>query len=208
MGWLVAAGTTPYLRPARLAYRGGGTLFRAASPRVNTDRAPKQHLSQAFCYILLPARGATAHPMPATSRPTHAHIRTVQVSVFSSVPFRETRPRGGHGLVRGSSQMFPLVSRYHYAAGSTGSTAAGGLADVVVCQLLISASSSTNLRREFAHLPLQWLLSRSRARRVMQVVLLHRGRRILYARLHLQTSCASRCATSTALPIASRIQSL
>ena len=59
-----------------------------ASPTVSRrtlSRASKQHLSQAFCYILLPARGATAHPVPATSRPAHAHVRTVHVSVqFSS----------------------------------------------------------------------------------------------------------------------------
>ena len=50
-------------------------------------RALKQHLSHQF----LPTRGATVHPMPATSRPAHAHIRTVQV--ISSVQFSSGQSR-------------------------------------------------------------------------------------------------------------------
>ena len=35
--------------------------------------------------------------MPATSRPAHAHIRTVQVSVFSSVQSRAEQETDGNG---------------------------------------------------------------------------------------------------------------
>ena len=58
--------------------------------------AHPKNISQALLSYFTRARG-DGSPMPATSRPTHAHIRTVQVSVFSSVQSRAEQDTDGNG---------------------------------------------------------------------------------------------------------------
>ena len=78
-GRATAAGATleySHLLRLRDACAASGT---GALPSCGPTAQPN-NISR-YCYIILPARGATAHPMPATSRPTHAHVGTVHVSV-------------------------------------------------------------------------------------------------------------------------------